>query len=256
MSKPGFIKAALLLLVVLCGISGAIAHSRRSSLAAPVASPTDFAGVVIMSGFRPLAADLLWMRAEDLACERRYYELISLYNLITTLDPHFEGAWVYNASNLASRIAPLEDTPQKRWRWIREGLLYAMRGMEKNPRSDTIAFSIAFILYHEVPKDDYYIKQTLHDPVINPDRLSVIELSRRWAERGYETKPHTIYIDWVLEFIYRQYGNRAKTRSEKLAYLYKRLEIWRYVRENKPYAEKRAAELIKQIHAEIAALEQ
>ncbi len=244
----------LLALVALCGLAGAFAHSERGA-STPSATPADFAGVVVMSGFRPLAVDLLWMRAEDLARMRRYYELLSLYNLITALDPHFEAAWVYNSSNLAFRLANLEDSPQKRWRWMREGLLYAVRGFKKNPRSDKICFAIAWIFYYGVPRDDYFIEQVLRDETLNPQRVSVIELARTWAERGYQTRPHVVYIDWLLEFIYRDYGTHATDPQQKLHYLRKRLEIWRVVRQDKPYAANKAAQKIKELKAAISALQ-
>ena len=92
----------------------------------------------------------------------------------------------------------------------------------------------------------------MYDRELNPEGKSIIELARYWAERGYETKPHTIYIDWLLEFIYRSYGERAGDPATKLNYLEKRLDIWRYVLVNKPYSAKKAAEKIKEIEAAIA----
>lgn len=239
--------------MALAGVSGHLARSAREESPVPDVTPSDFAGLVVMSGFRPIAVDMLWIRAEDLARERRYYELLSLYEMITALDPHFEGAWVYNTFNLAFRLGELEDTPEKRWRWTREALLYAMKGIEKNPDSDQIAFAIAWIYYYRIPREDYSIRQVLSDPVLNPKQGPLIELAREWAERGYRTKPHVIYIDWILEFIYRDYGNHATDPALKREYLRKRLEIWRYVLTNKPYAAKKAAEKIKELEAALAA---
>ena len=84
--------------VALAGFASNAARCARSDSTEPAVSPSDFGGLVVLSGFRPVAVDLLWMRAEELARERRYYELLSLYNLITTIDPHFEAAWAYTPS--------------------------------------------------------------------------------------------------------------------------------------------------------------
>jgi hypothetical protein len=245
----------LLALLALSGLTGSAARAARGESALTAVTPTDFAGLVVMSGFRPIAVDFLWIRAEDLHRQRRYYELLSLYNLLATLDPHFEGAWVYNAFNLAYNLSMLEDTPEKRWRWVREGLLYAMKGIEKNPHSDEIAFVIAWIYRHRVPQEDYLIDRVWRDRQLNPEGKPVFELAREWAERGYRTRPHTIYIDWILDGIYRDLGKHAADPAEKLKYLRKRLEIWRYVRAGKPLAARRAAEKIRQIESEIAETE-
>jgi len=241
-------------LIALTGFAGGTARCARSDSTVSAVSPSDFGGLVVLSGFRPLAVDLLWMRAEELARERRYYELLSLYNLITTIDPHFEAAWAYNSFNLALRLSVLEDTPGQRWKWVREGLLYAMKGAEKNPSSDQAAFAVAWIIYYAVPQDEYYVTQVSTDERLNPEGLPIMELARLWAERAFETGPHTVYVDWMLEAIYRTYGERAASTQIKLRYLRRRLEIWQHVKANKPQAADKAAERISQIQAEIAQL--
>ena len=250
-------KIALLILaglIVLSCFAGSSARSVRNVTTEPAVSPSDFGGLVVLSGFRPIAVDLLWMRAEELARERRYYELLSLYNLITTIDPHFEAAWAYNSFNLAFRLSVLEDTPEQRWRWIREGLLYAIKGARKNPDSDQAAFAVAWIFYYSVPQDEYYISEVHADRLLNPQGKPVMELARLWGERAYEIKPHTIYVDWMLETIYRNYGLRASSREVKLRYLRRRLDIWSYVKKHKPQAAKKAIEKMSQIRAQIAQL--
>jgi len=251
----GFLKKILIIILLsVSGIAGAFARNANNSDAGQTLTPTEFGGLVVMSGFRPIAVDILWIRAEDLARERRYYELLSLYNMIAALDPHFEGAWVYNSFNLAYRISELENTEEKKWRWVREGLLYAMRGMEKNPNSHEIAFAISWIYYNRIGNSEYFIGRTLEDGILNPENKSVIELARGWAERGFSIRPHTIYIDWTLEFIYRSYGNQAVDPIEKIRYLRKRIEIWEGVKSDKPHATKIAREKIKTLKKEINSL--
>jgi len=241
----------LLALLVFSAVSGSAARSARGDSQAPAVSPTDFAGLVLMSGFRPIAVDILWIRAEDLYKQRRYYELLSLYRFISSLDPHFESAWVYNTLNLAFDLSMLEDTPEKRWSWVREALLYAKNGAGKNPGSDEIPFVIAWVYRYRIPREEHMIRRVLLDRELNPEGKPVIELARGWAERAFRMKPHVIYIDWLLESLYREYGDHAVKASVKLDYLQKRLEIWRYVKANKPLAAKKAEEKIRLIESEI-----
>jgi hypothetical protein len=245
----------LLALLAVCGLSGAAARSARGGSDVPAVTPTDFAGFVLMSGFRPIAVDILWMRAEDLVRQRRYFELLSLYKLITALDPHFDAAWAYNAYNLAYDLAMLEDDPDRRWRWTREAILYATEGMKKNPRSDRIAFMLAAIFYYRIGRDDALIERALADPVVNPERKSIMELARPWAELGFRTRPHTIYIDWMLEFIYRDYAEHATDPAVKLEYQRKRLAVWQYVKEHTPLSARAAESRIREIEAAIAEIE-
>lgn len=246
----------LLTLVALSGAAGGAARSARGESAIPALTPGDLASVVVMSGFRPIAVDILWIRADDLTMERRYYELLPLYKLITSLDPYFEGAWVYNSHNLAFNLAQLESVPEKRWQWMREGLLYATEGIKKNPGSDQIAFAIAWIYFyfHRERRDEYFTAQVENDRVLNPDGLPVLELARRWAQRGFQVEHHVVYIDWVLESIYRHYADRATEPALKLKYHRKRLEVWQNVLVDKPYAANKAREKIAEIEAAISKL--
>jgi hypothetical protein len=81
-----------------------------------------------------------------------------------------------------------------------------------------------------------------------------MELARLWAEQAFETGAHTIYVDWMLEAIYRSYGERAASRELKLRFLQRRLEIWQHVKAHKPQAADKAAEKISQIQADISQL--
>jgi hypothetical protein len=225
---------------------------RARESAAPF-SAGDFLGTVVLSGFRPLAVDILWMRADDLLVERQYYQLLSIYELIAALDPHFESAWVFNTLNLAFRLSYLETTDEAQWQWVRRGLLFARDGYEKNPHSDKICFAVAWIYYNRVPQNAAFPRFLNEDFELNPDRLDYLQLALKWAERGFAEKPHTVFIDWVLEFIYRRCADQADDPAVKLDYQQRRLDVWNYFLSQHPGAE-RAEEKIREIEAAIAQL--
>lgn len=226
----------------------------RSKEPVPASSLGDFLGTVVLSGFRPLAVGILWMKADDLLVERQYYRLLSIYELIAALDPHFESAWVFNSRNLAFRLSYLETTDEAQWQWVRRGILFAQNGYEKNPHSDEICFAIAWIYYNRIPQNAAFVRFLSEDSELNPDKLDYLHLALEWAQRGFSEKPHTAFLDWALEFIYRRCAEQADDPAVKLDYHRKRLNLWNYFLSQYPEAQ-RAKGKIREIEATIAELE-
>jgi hypothetical protein len=48
---------------------------------------------VALGGFRGLISNLLWMRANDLQMDDKYFEAAQLADWITDLEPHFAQVW-------------------------------------------------------------------------------------------------------------------------------------------------------------------
>jgi len=64
--------------------------------------PPEYAWVSAAGGtFRGLAADILWMRADKLKEEGKYYELHQLAKWICTLAPRFATVWSFQAWNMS-----------------------------------------------------------------------------------------------------------------------------------------------------------
>ena len=60
---------------------------------------------VALGGFRGLISNLLWIRANDLQKDDKYFEAAQLAEWITDLEPHFAQVWVYQAWNMAYNIS-------------------------------------------------------------------------------------------------------------------------------------------------------
>lgn len=111
-------------------------------------SPKDLlevAGTLATGGFRGVFVDVLWIRAENLRMKKEWYELLSLYELISKLQPNFVQVWIFNSWNMAWNIA--NDWPgiNDKWRWVKKGIDFAWQGVEKNPRSADMWFWVAWI---------------------------------------------------------------------------------------------------------------
>jgi hypothetical protein len=78
--------------------------------------------VHLLGGFRPLAVDFLWLRADALHRQGRLWELAALFRGITALDPKNRLVREYAAWHLAYNVALTEPDPERRFAWFREGV--------------------------------------------------------------------------------------------------------------------------------------
>ena len=111
-------------------------------------SPKDLlevAGTLATGGFRGVFVDLLWIRADNLRMQKEWYELLSLYELISKLQPNFTSVWVYNSWNMAWNIADDWPSVNDKWRWVKKGIAFAHRGVEKNPKDPEMWFWLSWI---------------------------------------------------------------------------------------------------------------
>src|SRR5262245_39740915 len=86
------------------------------------ADPPQVATGIAMGAFRGLFVNMLWIRANALKEDGRYYEAIDLARAITKLQPRFPQVWVFHAWNMAYNISVATQTPQERWQWVQAGI--------------------------------------------------------------------------------------------------------------------------------------
>ena len=132
-----------------------------------VPPPSAAAEMVVagLGGFRGLAAEAIWFRADRLWDEGRYGELAQLASWLTFLEPHTAEVWSYAAWNLAYNVSVVMPTAADRWRWVKAGLrLLLDDGLRLNPSDPRLYGSIAnmFSMKLGANTDDaagYYRKQ-------------------------------------------------------------------------------------------------
>src|SRR5215831_1771620 len=90
---------------------------------------------VALGGFRGLIANALWIRANDLQLEDKFFEQVQLSDWITKLEPTFAHVWVVQAWNMAYNISVNFRDPTDRWRWVQNGIeLLRDQGLRYNPK--------------------------------------------------------------------------------------------------------------------------
>lgn len=117
------------------------------------APPSLAFATVAMGAFRGLIVDILWMRADTLKQEGKFFDAKQLAEWITTLQPRFAQVWVFHAWNMAYNIsvAVPNTQPQERWRWVKNGYeLLRDRAIELNPNSILLYRELAWIFQHKI----------------------------------------------------------------------------------------------------------
>jgi hypothetical protein len=111
---------------------------------------------VALGGFRGLISNLLWIRANDLQQDDKYFEAAQLADWITDLEPHFAQVWVFQAWNMAYNISVKfkENAPgdySDRWRWVQRGIaLLRDEGLRYNPDEVLIYRELAWFFQHKI----------------------------------------------------------------------------------------------------------
>jgi hypothetical protein len=119
---------------------------------------------VALGGFRGLISNALWIRANDLQDEDKFFEMAQLADWITKLEPHFVQVWLVQAWNMAYNISVKFKDFGDRWRWVSRGIsLLRDEGLRYNPNETLIYRELAWFFQHKVGQNlddgNMYYKQ-------------------------------------------------------------------------------------------------
>jgi hypothetical protein len=106
---------------------------------------------VALGGFRGLIANALWIRANDLQNDGKYFEMVQLADWITKLEPTFVQVWIVQAWNMAYNISVNFPDAADRWRWVQRGIeLLRDDGLRYNPKEALIYRELAWFFQHKI----------------------------------------------------------------------------------------------------------
>ena len=155
----------LLLAAVLLAVSGRVQNFMnrdRVQLGLTIGEPLRDAPpllaftTVALGGFRGLISNYLWIRANNLQLDDKFFEAAQLADWITDLEPHFAQVWNFQAWNMAYNISVKfkENAPgdfSDRWRWVDRGIeLLRDRGLIWNPDDPSIYYQLGWIYQHKL----------------------------------------------------------------------------------------------------------
>jgi hypothetical protein len=121
--------------------------------------------LAMIGGFRGVAANVLWMRANDLQKAHEWDKLRGTVDLITKLQPHFLTIWTFQGWNLAYNVSVEWDAPEDKYTWIKQGINFLKQGVEKNSKSPDLIWDTAWTYYHKLGMADEAIilRRLLYD---------------------------------------------------------------------------------------------
>lgn len=106
---------------------------------------------IAMGAFRGMFVNYLWMRANQMKEDGKFYEANQLADAITKLQPRFPSVWVFHAWNLAYNISVSTQTPEERWAWVNAGIdLLRAKGIPANPNSLLLHKELGWIFLHKI----------------------------------------------------------------------------------------------------------
>jgi hypothetical protein len=106
---------------------------------------------VAAGAFRGLVVNLLWIRANNLKQDGKFWEASDLARTITRLQPRFPRAWGFHAWNLAYNISVATQTPMERWQWVNAGVrLLRDEAIPRNPSNLMLHKDLSWIFLHKM----------------------------------------------------------------------------------------------------------
>ncbi|MCH8216766.1 MAG: hypothetical protein IH892_08340 [Planctomycetes bacterium] len=117
------------------------------------APPSLAFATVAMGAFRGLVVDILWMRADNLKEQGKFFDAKQLAEWIATLQPRFASVWEFQAWNMAYNISVAipASQPDQRWRWVKNGYeLLRDKGIHYNPKAIELYREIGRIFQHKM----------------------------------------------------------------------------------------------------------
>jgi hypothetical protein len=106
---------------------------------------------VALGGFRGLIANVLWIRANELQNDGKYFEMVQLADWITKLEPTFTQVWLVQGWNMAYNISVKFSDFGDRWRWVQSGIeLLRDQGLRYNPRDALMYRELGWFFQHKM----------------------------------------------------------------------------------------------------------
>jgi len=131
------------------------ARSRRQHAASMIGMGPTPAVIAALGGFRSVAADLLWLKADQVWHGGSWWAMLPLLEGVVELDPSFELAWKVYGWHCAYNLNAESKTDIDRNYWLQKGIEILERAGETNPKSWEMKWELAWTYYdrsHELPR--------------------------------------------------------------------------------------------------------
>ena len=151
-----FFRLSIAIALLCCALGAGYLQKTARSVSASASgarapSPQADLAIALLGGFRSIAAEIVWFRADRLQDSGRYAEMAQLAAWLTFLEPHTPEVWSYAAWNLSYNVSVMMQTPADRWRWVMAGLkLLRDDGLRLNPDDPNLHREIAWLFLAKI----------------------------------------------------------------------------------------------------------
>lgn len=185
--------------------------------------PSGSAMNLVLLGLRGVAANILWMQAEEQKTHKDWEQMRATTEQIIRLQPHFVKVWEYNGWNLAFNVSAEWDAVSDRYFWVKEGGKFLQKGVARNRRSSDLNWHVGRVYGPKIGLADearFYRRFFRQDPdpkfqsSIDPDWNERDEdnylVAKLWFGRANEVEGQGNRQTIMDRTIFRSYPARAQ----------------------------------------------
>ncbi|MBX3443634.1 MAG: hypothetical protein KF774_14600 [Planctomyces sp.] len=175
---------------------------------------------LVLLGLRGIAANILWMQAEEEKMTKQWSQLERTVESILLLQPHFQSVWKFQCWNLTYNVSAECDAVEDRYFWVKRGLIFLTRGVDRNRYIPELPHDAGDFSGKKIGRADereFYRKFFVVDPdrerfnggpdkAVNPDGIDNYLRAREWYQLANDRadlgKVQQHKMDFPLFFAY------------------------------------------------------
>ncbi|OAI57050.1 hypothetical protein AYO47_08385 [Planctomyces sp. SCGC AG-212-M04] len=154
---------------------------------------------LVLLGMRGMAANLLWMQADQLRDRKQWSQLEQTVESILLLQPHFQSVWKFQCWNLTYNVSAECDAVTDRFYWVKRGLIFLTRGVKRNTSIPELPHDLGDFCGKKIGRADerdFYRRFFVTDPdpkfnngpdpAVNPNGMDNYLVAREWYQKGVD----------------------------------------------------------------------
>lgn len=109
---------------------------------------------LVTLGMRGVAANQLWLRANEYSKKEDWDNLRVTLNQIRTLQPNFIKVWEFQAHNLSYNVSVEFDDYRYRYHWVKKGIDFLIEGTHYNTNEPALLRWTGWFMSHKIGRSD------------------------------------------------------------------------------------------------------
>jgi tetratricopeptide (TPR) repeat protein len=176
--------------------------------------PGQVAGSLILSGFKGIASDMLWLNIDKYWHQGHHYKMLPLFQTAAWLQPEYVTTWSVGSWHMAYNIAAGCNNAEKKKFWYKNAVEFLQQGIAYNPKKYDLYFELGWI----------YLKKGRDFPN-----------AVKYLEKAIQF-PHPGFVNDVLAHAYEKNGQKKQALIQ-----------WEHIKENYPELKIVAEKAIKKL---------